>query len=233
MPLKPRRGAPASRWPYYRGAMEPPDHPVARIGAVRVSPEQALYPNDVIAAFMRAVERVRENVRNGGIQIGGLSLAATSLTEALNWAAATHDFLESPPRHKEDGAVVRYGWRRKLSAEETALLKAFVGARNIAHHQWWVLIAYDVPARERGNETTWIWGQLPDDKGDARRRDERAAYARVLLDRPILDTLDDLVRVFWPHRRWVITAKDLEQPGYGFQPAVTIDAVETGDRESS
>ncbi len=51
-----------------------------------------------------------------------------------------------------------------------------------------------------------------------------AAYAARLRGRRVLDTLDELARVFWARRRWQISASDLDQPGHAVGTPLTLDS---------
>jgi len=191
---------------------------------VEVRDEAPLRSPDLLAAYMRAVERVRTQVTGPDRQtptIGGGSLALAAICEALEWADTLEQHLSHPPRGNSRG------WIAPPEGDQALLVRAFGRVRNVVHHRWWKAVTYRVTDSGDGSQQThWIWSPLPRSAtvGRGKDADGAAAYDAVLAGHVILDTLDELACAFWPSRGWAVTIEDLRQPGHEVGTPLALDS---------
>lgn len=174
-------------------------------------------------SYLRGVERFRaqDSLRSdldGQLRIE--SLGRSALAEALNWADSIDQYLRAGPRSGERDPE----WADRLPAADQELVQGFQRVRNVVHHRWWEAVAVRLQMRQGVQVNEWCWGDLPSGTRRGRGQNARgdAAYGARLRGRRVLDTLDELARIFWERRRWEITASDLAQPGHAV--ADTVDS---------
>jgi hypothetical protein len=183
---------------------------------IEVSPQEHSSIRELIVSLLRAIERFRaedSRASDSEEQLGVQSRGRSALAEALNWADSIDHYLSAGPKDTPRDAK----WVEQFEAADQDLLRAFQRVRNVVHHQWWEAVGVQLLTVRGVQVNEWFWGALPVTRRQGAGKDKEAgaddAYSARLEGRRVLETLDDLARIFWTKRRWQITPSDLEQPG--------------------
>lgn len=191
---------------------------------IEVSPQDRSDIRELVASYLRAVERFRAEDNAGsspGVhQLPTESRGRAALAEALNWADAIDSYLGW--QHRGEGE-----WFDTLTNDERRLVVGFRHVRNIVHHRWWDAVAVQLRWSGGTQVNQWRWGRIPATTRKPSKHEVAgdSAFVDRLQGRRVLETLDELAAVFWPRRRWEITVDGLEQPGYSVETPLELDPI--------
>lgn len=189
---------------------------------IEVSPQDKSNIRELVASYLRAVERFRAEDLAGSSpgphQLSTDSRGRAALAESLNWADAIDSYLRSAHGSKGD-------WTDGLSEPDRDLVVGFNRVRNIVHHRWWEAVAVQIRMVSGTQVNEWRWGRLPSTSRKASKWETLGdtAFAARLRGRRVIETLDELASIFWPRRGWEIHIDDLEQPGYSVATSLSLD----------
>lgn len=81
----------------------------------------------------------------------------------------------------------------------------------MVHHQWWEAVGVRLHTVDGAQVNEWLWGALPvaprQRTGKVKDAGVDAAYSARLEGRRVLETLDELARIFWTKRGWQINCR--------------------------
>lgn len=125
---------------------------------IEISPQEHSTIHELVISYLRAVERFRaqDSLRSDlDLQLLVESLGRSALAEALNWADAIDQYLQTGPRSDERDPE----WVHRLPASDLA--QGFQRVRNLVHHRWWQAVVVQLQMRQGVQINEWCWADLP------------------------------------------------------------------------